>query len=697
MSQINLAHSYRKFLYRTPFFAVLIPFISGILLSQLFPNIEFSYIIIFSLTTLGFTLFSAILGIYSHTLRGISLCLFILAFGLWVSAMHRRVQANYSLEQVYARLSGTQYYPAFQGIVTHLDEGKNGTRAILEMEYLYDSLGLAYGVKGGVLVYLAKTDSGVLADIAVGSRLLVKRPLGAIKRFSYSFDYASYLRERGIFFSTRLQSGADILWHSEGKERQFIDDLRNRVRNLIERSLAWPETANFVKALFMGERTKLDTELKQAYQVSGIMHIMAISGLHIGTLFLFFNYLFSALFWPWRHRITVRLVQASLLITLLAIYGVFVLGGPSIFRSVLMFSLLALAQIRTYGTASALNTLFLSALLILCFQPQALQNIGFLLSYFAVLALIVLMPLLEKYVNKGNKIIAKIKLILISSAVAQFATLPILLSTFTHFSTYFLIGNLLAIPLIALIMPAIVIMLLLGLIYVPLASLIGLLIHYALLVLNKCVIWLASLPYSYLFIPYFGFWQSLGYYLFLISLVALWGLRAKSYRIYVIYAGLFWLISFIGYKFQLFSQQKIYLHRQGFLEYIYGNRGIFFSLYAQHLSPDSTVVLATKQAHLLKQIQFRQAPNYWYNSQILLINSPSEFQVLQALNVPVVVFTNFSESIFSELTSKITCSKIVLLNYVKSPTVLNKLIHYCQDKNITLYRPNSYQLLKLVD
>lgn len=684
MSRQKLLASSGHFLYSIPFFAVLIPFISGILLSQQFQNLPFSYLLILVFSILLLYTFS------QGSTKNLLFALFILSFGFWIGHMHARFQARYNLVQVYNGAMASQNYPAFQGIITDLEIRNNGARAILELEYLYDNLGIAHRVKGGILVYLKQRYS----IMEVGRRVVLASVLNPIKQFSYTFDYANYLAEKGIFLSTRLQKEADILWYSENKQNYIIPKLRNKIRSLIDLCLPWKESADFIKALFIGDRSKLEFELKQAYQVTGVMHVMAISGLHVGTLFLFFNYLLSWIFWPWRHRIEAKLIIATLLVSLLIVYGTFVLGGPSIFRSVLMFSCVAIAQIRGYrNNGNVLNTLFFSALLILCFQPQALHDIGFLLSYSAVLGLVILVPLLGKYVKKIPRILAKPMLILISSMVAQLATLPILLSVFTHFSTYFLFGNLLAIPLIGIIMPAIVIMLIFALIYLPLASMVGIAIHYLLGFLNKSILYLSSLPYAYIFTPHFGLWQGLLYYLVFGLLIGLWLSRARIYRIYLLYASILWVMSFINDKIKLASQHKLYLHKQGILEYIVSSKCFFFSLGQKEIKVDSSIILASKESHLIEEFHFAKISDYWYNSGVLLVNRPQDFQLSKALDLRLVILAYFSEPIFVELKDKINCREIVLLNSLKNKKLLLELSDYCKNHNIILHLANSYQLL----
>lgn len=681
---------FARFCYGTPFFALIIPLLLGIVLSTFLFADRFAYSLGLFFATLFFTLLAKKLRRESTLIAGFALFLFIVATGILAGALVKKKQNSYTLPKFYSGFEAHRHYPVFQAIVTDIQQSKNGSKAVLQVEYLYDSLGVATPVSGKVLAYFKFSDS----VFTVGNRVIIAEQLRQIQQFSHSFDYVGYLREMGIFFSVQLRNSQSILQSVPSGKSYFFQKLRREIARLIESCVPAEATANFVKALFIGERATLNTDLKQAYQVSGIMHIMAISGLHIGTLFLFFNYLLAWIFTPWRYRIWARLAKVILLIALLWIYGLVVLGGPSIFRSVLMFSLLALSQLGSQRV-NGLNTLFFSACLILIFQPQALYNVGFLLSYSAVLGLLIIVPFVEKYTRKLPKVLAKPASIIIASTAAQLTTLPILLSVFTHFSLYFLIGNLIAIPLIGIIMPLIVIMLILSLIYLPLATLVGWLIHYLLFLLNKGIFILASLPYAYIFTPYFGLWQSLGYYLLLLTFGVWWLFRSRIYLRFMLISIVLFAMTFLWSKYQVQSQHLLYLHSRNWLEYISGRNGIFLHLRGEKLNgADSSLFAESREVHLLKNMQIIPAYDYWYNSRVLLVNRAEDFCLLQPVDLQVLILANFSEQIFTELKTRILCRELILLNYVPDRKLLAELYAYCEQKNILLREANSYKLLR---
>lgn len=189
-------------------------------------------------------------------------------------------------------------------------------------------------------------------------------------------------------------------------------------------------------ALILGDKSLLDSEIRNAFTSTGAMHALAVSGLHVGIMlpiFLGFFKLFG--------KYIKRKQAVIIVVGILWIYALMTGFSPSVIRAVFMFSVLALAQIigRNYNP---INTLFFTAFVLLILQPLYLFDIGFQLSYIAMLGIFTFNKQVSNWVQTKNKII---KFFWEGTAVglsAQFMTVPLSLYYFHQFPNYFALANL---------------------------------------------------------------------------------------------------------------------------------------------------------------------------------------------------------------------------------------------------------------
>ncbi len=264
---------------------------------------------------------------------------------------------------------------------------------------------------------------------------------------SSQFDYASYMRNKGVLYQSRVSLNDILIDRSLNswakKNTQYKTQL---VWRLTEMGFT-QDQVSVIKALFLGDKNDLSESLKQNYIRAGVMHVLAISGLHIGILLLFLQWVLHPL-----KRITFG-KEIQLAIILFCLWGVAFFTGlsASVVRSVTMFTFLAVAM-QSQRTHNIYNALFGSALVLLVVHPQFLFDVGFQLSYVAVLSIVTLQPIFAKFLHSKNKIIQYIYDIINVSLAAQLGVLPICLFYFHQFSGVFLWGNLMVIPLVSIIL-----------------------------------------------------------------------------------------------------------------------------------------------------------------------------------------------------------------------------------------------------
>ncbi|UYW01328.1 ComEC family competence protein [Flavobacterium agricola] len=332
-------------------------------------------------------------------------------------------------------------------------------------------------------------------DIAVeiGSVLLIYAPLYSIEKSKnpYQFSYAAYLANQNLYGQIRLTASNYKNIGIQKNLNYYIEQLR---KSLIQ-SFAihqYPQnTQQFINAFLFGQRQELNKDLNKQYTQAGVVHILAISGLHIGILYGMVLLIFKALGLGHKQR------YLKLVITLLFLGGFALLTGlsPSVIRCVTMFGVIALAM--TFSrNANIYNAMALSLLLIALFNPNIIFEVGFQLSYLAVLCLVISSPLLKKLHITKNKILNYITDLLAISFLVQLFLLPLLLYYFNQFPLFFLLANLVVIPLATLLLYALVILVFLNYLAPGLAIIFGKLVGWFIANLNAYVTWIATTKYA---------------------------------------------------------------------------------------------------------------------------------------------------------------------------------------------------------
>lgn len=236
-----------------------------------------------------------------------------------------------------------------------------------------------------------------------------------------------------------------------------------------------------VAAMALGDKSQLTTELRDAYAISGASHILALSGLHLGIIYTLLSLLLSRRRW--------QMVSQIVIIVSIWLF-VFLVGlSASVVRSAVMVSIYALLSLGHRDKLSV-NTLAFAAIVMLLFNPMALFDVGFQLSFMAVLAILLFYPLLESLWSQpfllDHRLFRWLWTMLSVSCAAQIGVAPLIAYYFGRFSCYFLLANLVVVPAAALI-------LYLSLLVLLIPSLAYLLI-YIVDTLNQLLVSIAALP-----------------------------------------------------------------------------------------------------------------------------------------------------------------------------------------------------------
>lgn len=264
----------------------------------------------------------------------------------------------------------------------------------------------------------------------------------------YAFDFARYMRLKGITYSQYLHDGEWQL--SSRTDRLGIRDYAQRIQQTCVQSLyrtgLSDENAALLAAIIWGYRNDIPETVRECFSAAGLSHMLAVSGLHTGII----AFVLWLLFYPFRYT-PLRSVRGIATITLLWVYA-FVTGlSPSVTRACIMGTFVGTAQLLNRRN-STLNALCGSATFILAIAPQQLFDIGFQLSYAAVTGIVLLAPLIDVAKRTGcrHATLSWLSGLLAVSVSAQAATTILAAFYFHYIPVWSLLANIILVPLLPL-------------------------------------------------------------------------------------------------------------------------------------------------------------------------------------------------------------------------------------------------------
>lgn len=308
-------------------------------------------------------------------------------------------------------------------------------------------------------------------------------------------------------------------------------------------------------ALILGVKDGLTDEIKNAYSASGAMHVLAVSGLHVGIIYGIILLIFGKL----QENGKTKWILAIVSLFSLWLYAAVTGFSPSVLRAVTMFSFIALAK-ASGRTTNIYNTLAASGLILLIFDPYLIMSVGFQLSYLAVLGIVYIYPKIYSVFIVENKIIDKIWSITSVSLAAQLSTFALGMLYFHQFPTFFLVSNLVVIFGAFLILSGGLIVLLVSFSEV-LFSFFSLLLSNLIYGINYFVFLIEDLPNSLIENIYINTFQTWLIMIGILSLFLMFQYRKLAY----LYIPFFCLLIFVSIRINWLhnniNKKEITFHR----------------------------------------------------------------------------------------------------------------------------------------
>lgn len=383
-------------------------------------------------------------------------------------------------------------------------------------------------LNGILLVYFQKDT--VASELGYGDQVILKGRLNEIvspqnpKEFNYKRYMGFHQVTHQIYTPTedwiKLEEGTGLV--------RYIKDLQHDVLSILTQQGINDRELAILSALLVGYKHHLSVDQVNAFASAGAMHVLAVSGLHVGIIFL----IISSLLKPIEKVKYGIYIKGVLVLLTLWMYAAITGLSPSVTRAATMFSFVIAAQQFKRHT-NIFNTLATSATALLIINPFLIVEVGFQLSYLAVLGIVVLQPHIYGLWETENWLLEKLWAITSVSVAAQVATFPLGLLYFHQFPNYFLLSNLVVIPAATAILPIGIALIVLN--WVPiLNTILGTVLYYLVHWLDMFIQWVEVLPGALILGIDISIFET--YFIYMIIMTSVVFLIGRRYK---------WLVAFL--------------------------------------------------------------------------------------------------------------------------------------------------------
>jgi competence protein ComEC len=430
--------------------------------------------------------------------------------------------------------------------------------------------------KGEVSFYLSKSEGQVLP--AVNDLIYFKKELVPILNSSNPghFNYQAYLQRKHIYHQVFLKANEFMRLPAEPglTFKDFLFRARERIINILKSHFKDARILGIAEALLIGYKNDLDKDLVKAYSITGIVHIIAISGLHLGLIYWMLAFIFNHI----KGFNKLRLFKFITITASLWLFAVLTGGSASVLRSAVMFTFIILGK-EFFRSASVYNSVACSAFMLLCYDPYMLWDVGFQLSYIAVIGIIWLQRPIEKCLFIENNLIRKLWSMASVTIAAQITAFPICIFYFNQFPNLFLIANMVEVPISTIVLFAEIVLIIFSAISFlahPIALLISALISF----MNSFAEWLAEIPFSNWSNIHASILSTCLLYMVIYAVVNWTQGKGFSRLKYIIYFFTAWLISLSMIDIANLARRQLVIYnlpRRSYAEAILGTKFIQFS------------------------------------------------------------------------------------------------------------------------
>lgn len=528
-----------------PLLKIVLPLIAGILCFN-FLDISFSILLIFAILLLLILIIShfTIENTSSKKLNAVIVYAFIFAVGGLMTANKKFSNQENHFSEYKAEFS--------KGIIVKpLEEKEKTFKTVIAIHKIIDSTNIEKNADGNLLVYIQKDSS--LSNLEIGDEVLLhfkSKAVDAPKNIG-QFDYKNYLQYKSIFQQQYITKNEITVLqkHKSLFVKRHANSISLWVQSVLRKYIPTQENFALADGILLGHRADIDVELYNAFANTGILHILSVSGLHVGIIYGMLVFLLS--FIKDKNK---KIKIAKFIFTLGFIWMfTFVTGfSAACVRAAILFSLLNYGKLNK-EYVNNLNVLCGAALLQLLIDPNNVFDIGFQLSYLAMLGLFIFYKPIYALYYSSNWLVDKIWSLWSASIAAQLFTVPLSIYYFGNFPTYFLLANIFAIPLSAVILWLSVALIPFSLIPF-LGNIIGWLDSFVISLFIQLTWFFSNLPLGKLFNLYISKWQLL--ILFVAILCLTFFVIKRNAKFSIACLSLFLVTIFISYSYNIQQTKK---------------------------------------------------------------------------------------------------------------------------------------------
>ena len=531
-----------------PFVRLLLPFIIGILLA-----IYWDTSLTYSVELLTFLLLVLLvinqqkIAFRFRWIYGSLLNIALLLLGYHITYHHNELrQANHFQHQL------SQQNIALGTITNMPDKSREKwVKMSLDVQQIGGNVDSLYPCSGSLLVYIENDSNS--QQLKYGDVLILKswlNPMASPKN-PKAFDYRRYLYLKNIHYQTFVRGGKwKIVAQNKGNPiLKMAYRWRAELIEVLHQHLTTVDEFAVGSALILGYKYELSDDLRNAYAGTGAIHVLAVSGLHVGLIYIIITFLLKKLTLPLPHW---KIIQVMVTLAVIWIFALLTGASASVMRAATMFSFFVVGNaFQRY--INIYNTLAISAFLLLFLNPYLIKDISFQLSYSAVLGIVYFQPKIYRFWIIDNRVGDYCWELMTVSIAAQLATLPLSLYYFHQFPTYFWLSGLVVVPAAGIILSLGLLLFFFHWCFSPLAYVLAKLLYGIIWGVNAVIFAIEQLPFSL----FQGIWIGLfgAILIYLIFLAIILAINTRQYRAIVAAAFLLFVFS-ASHAFRHFFQHQ---------------------------------------------------------------------------------------------------------------------------------------------
>lgn len=639
-----------------PFIKLLIPLCLGILVNMfIFPQINISIIpllISYVLIIVILFLLSRYISYQYRWFTGLSVNIFLFFLGFAL------ISANNELNKGEHFSNLTNEKAFYQVKINEPIEIKQNSVKIIVKVISCKTINKWENCIGNAVLYLEKDKKSF--SLNYGDILIIYSKLQTVQlpRNPHEFNYKQYLANKNIHYQSYLKKET---WTSTNINKgnpikKFATTLRSKLLKIFENNGMSGREYAVISAILLGQTDKIDPELYKDYTGSGALHVLSVSGMHVGIIFLSLGLFLSFLDKIKRGK----LIKAIILISTIWFYALLTGLSPSVIRASAMISFIIIGK-ALKRDSEAVNILSASVFVILCFNPLLLLEVGFQLSFLAVFGMILFYDIFYKLWSPKNKWIDKFWQVSCVSVSAQLITTPLSLYYFHQFPNYFFLTNLVVFIFAAVVMYAGIFVILVS--FIPFVSIISAkILAWLIFAMNESIGFIENLPYSVSRSINFNFTEAIILYILLISIVYAM-VNRNTKLVLTAFLSIFLLQSYQLYRNIInANEMKILVYsvpKTSAIEFFNGEKQILFTD-SLLINDDKKIAFHIQNNRIMNGIKTNNNLNLNIDSVFKEVNLIKRKNFIQFADKKIVIID--SKRKYKEIAEKIEVDYLIISN-----------------------------------